>query len=47
MEHDAKKIREEGPLVFAQVKHDVGVQQIVEHILRAWREAIKPAPTTV
>ena len=37
MERDARKIREGGPTVFAQVKHGVGVQYIVDLILSAWR----------
>ncbi|MBI1841082.1 MAG: urease accessory protein UreG [Verrucomicrobia bacterium] len=39
MERDAKKMRGVGPFVFAQVKHDVGVDAIVDHILHAWRHA--------
>jgi len=37
MERDAKKMRGEGPTVFAQVTKDVGVDEIVEHVLRAAR----------
>ncbi|MGA9523475.1 MAG: urease accessory protein UreG [Myxococcaceae bacterium] len=37
MERDARKMRGNGPTVFAQVTHGVGVSQIVEHILEAWR----------
>jgi urease accessory protein len=40
MDRDAKKIRDEGPTVFAQVKHNVGVDKIVDYILHAWREAV-------
>ena len=35
MERDSRKMRGEGPFVFAQVKHGVGVDQIVAHILQA------------
>ena len=37
MERDARKMREGGPTVFAQVKHGVGVKYIVDLILSAWR----------
>jgi urease accessory protein len=42
MERDTRKMREAGPFVFAQVKHGVGVPEIIEHILgalKASREA--------
>src|SRR4051794_12385824 len=35
MERDARAMRGSGPFVFAQVKHGVGVGEIVEHILAA------------
>jgi urease accessory protein len=37
MERDARKMREGGPTVFAQVKKDVGVDHIVNLITSAWR----------
>ncbi|KAJ3290379.1 hypothetical protein HK104_006818 [Borealophlyctis nickersoniae] len=37
MRRDADKMREGGPVVFSQVKHGVGVQDIVDRILDAWR----------
>ncbi|KAL2265370.1 hypothetical protein VTJ83DRAFT_6470 [Remersonia thermophila] len=37
MERDARKMREGGPTVFAQVKKGVGVEHIVTLILSAWR----------
>ncbi len=37
MERDARKMREGGPTVFAQVKKDVGVGHIVTLMLSAWR----------
>ncbi|ERS94970.1 urease accessory protein [Sporothrix schenckii 1099-18] len=37
MERDARKMREGGPTVFAQVKKNVGVDHIVNLILSAWR----------
>lgn len=36
MERDALKMRDGGPFVFAQVKHGVGLQEIVDHIIDAW-----------
>lgn len=39
MKRDAEKIREGGPIVFAQVKHGVSVHEIVELIIDAWRES--------
>jgi urease accessory protein len=41
MDRDAKAMREEGPFLFAQVRHGVGVDQIVQHILDARRAAVK------
>lgn len=37
MERDTKKMRGNGPFVFAQVKHGVGVDEIVGHILHQWQ----------
>ncbi|KAK2671168.1 CobW/HypB/UreG, nucleotide-binding domain [Fusarium oxysporum f. sp. vasinfectum] len=37
MERDARKIREGGPTVFAQVKKDVGVDHIIRLIKSAWK----------
>ena len=37
MERDARKMREGGPTVFAQVKHGKAVDHIVNLILSAWR----------
>lgn len=39
MSRDSKKMRGAGPFVFAQVKHGVGVDEIVEHIIHAWQHA--------
>ncbi|KAK6535418.1 hypothetical protein TWF694_001878 [Orbilia ellipsospora] len=44
MDRDAKKIREGGPTIFAQVKHGVGVPDIVSLILSAWRSSGASAP---
>jgi urease accessory protein len=37
MDRDAARIRDGGPVVFAAVKHDKGVDEIVERILGAWK----------
>jgi urease accessory protein len=43
MDRDARKMRGgEGPFLFAQVKHGVGVEEIIAHILRA-RDAVAGA----
>ncbi|MFA9477296.1 urease accessory protein UreG [Phycisphaerales bacterium AB-hyl4] len=41
MDRDAKKMRGDGPTVFAQVKGDVGVDAIVEHVLHARGHALE------
>lgn len=37
MDRDARKMREGGPTVFAQVKNGKGVPEIVDFILSAWK----------
>jgi len=39
MQRDARIMRGDGAVVFAQVKHGVGVGEIVDHVLRALRAA--------
>jgi len=39
MARDSRKMRGTGPFVFAQVKHGVGLPEIVNHILHAWQHA--------
>jgi urease accessory protein len=39
MERDTLKMRGEGPFVFAQVKHGVGVDEIIQHLHHAWQHA--------
>jgi len=39
MESDTRKMRGNGPFVFAQVKHGVGVDEIISHVLHAWQHA--------
>ena len=40
MDRDARRIRDGGPLVFAQVKHGVGVEEIAAHILAAHARSV-------
>jgi urease accessory protein len=40
MERDAKKMRGNGPFLFAQVKHNVGMDVIVGHIIHQWQHAV-------
>lgn len=37
MERDARKMRDGGPTVFAQVKNGVGVDRVVDMVLSAWK----------
>ena len=39
MERDTKKMRGNGPFVFAQVKNGVGVDEIIAHITHFWQHA--------
>ena len=39
MARDAAKMRGDGPVVFAQVTHGVGLDAIVDHLLASWRTA--------
>ncbi|KAI6811781.1 putative urease accessory protein [Hortaea werneckii] len=39
MERDARKIREGGPTIFAQVKNGTGVNHIVDLIVSAWKSS--------
>lgn len=39
MSRDSKRMRGPGPFVFAQVKHGVGVDEIIDHIVHAWQHA--------
>jgi urease accessory protein len=41
MDRDAKKMRQNGPTVFAQVKNDVGMNDIFEYIINAYLESKK------
>ena len=39
MERDARRMRGDGPFIFAQVTHGQGVQAIADHLLRTWKAA--------
>ncbi|KAH0928663.1 hypothetical protein HID58_014390 [Brassica napus] len=39
MERDALRMRDGGPFVFAQVKHGLGVEEIVNHVMNSWEQA--------
>jgi len=39
MERDSKQMRGNGPFVLAQVKHGVGVEEIIDHLIHAWQHA--------
>jgi len=39
MASDTRKMRGAGPFVFAQVKHGVGVDKIISHLIHAWQHA--------
>ena len=40
MERDARQMRGDGPVVFAQVKHGVGLDQIIGQVIHAWQHAL-------
>src|SRR5918911_910689 len=39
MDRDARRMRGEGPFVFTQVTHGVGLPDVIDHVLHAWRHA--------
>jgi urease accessory protein len=39
MDRDSRKMRGDGPFIFAQATHGVGIPEICEHILGKWRSA--------
>jgi urease accessory protein len=42
MDRDAKRMRGDGPFLFAQVKNGVSVPEIVIHVTTAWQRTAKP-----
>ena len=43
MDRDARKMRGDGPFIFTQIKNDVGVADVVDHVLGAWMDARRGA----
>jgi urease accessory protein len=41
MDRDARRMRGDGPVVFAQVKHGPGVEEVTGYALAAWRDRHK------
>jgi urease accessory protein len=41
MARDAKLMRGEGPVIFAQVVHGQGVDAIASQVLAGWKRAVK------
>jgi urease accessory protein len=39
MDRDSRKMRGDGPFIFAQVKHGDGVDAIIKHVLSAWQKS--------
>src|SRR5689334_819136 len=37
MARDSKKMRGNGPFLFAQAKHGIGVDHVIDHIVHAWQ----------
>jgi urease accessory protein len=40
MERDSRRMRGDGPFVFAQVLNGVGLREIADHLLASWRAAV-------
>jgi urease accessory protein len=45
MARDSRRMRGSGPFLFAQVTHDVGVEEIAAAVLAGWKAALGDAPT--
>src|SRR5437763_17107014 len=43
MARDAARMRGDGPTVFAQVKNDIGVDDILQEVVKTWKRAIERA----
>ena len=43
MERDSRRMRGDGPFLFTQVINGVGVREVADHVLGAWRAAIRAA----
>jgi urease accessory protein len=44
MDRDARRMRGEGPFLFAQVTNGIGVRDIADRLLAAWKEARPASP---
>lgn len=40
MDRDSRKMRGDGPFLFTQARNDVGVDQVIEHVLEARKKAL-------
>ena len=40
MERDTRKMRGDGPFLFTQVTHGIGIPEIVRHVLQARERAL-------
>jgi urease accessory protein len=40
MDRDAKLMRGNGPTVFSQINNGTGVEDIIEHVVAAWKAAV-------
>ncbi len=40
MARDSRKMRGNGPFIFAQVKNGVGLDEIIHHLVHAWQHAV-------
>ena len=45
MARDSKRMRGDGPFLFAQVTNGIGVTDIADALLRSWKHATRPAAT--
>lgn len=43
MARDSRRMRGEGPFLFAQVTHGIGVEQIADAVVSSWQAAVRPA----
>jgi urease accessory protein len=42
MARDSRRMRGDGPFIFAQVRHRVGIDEVARHIVEAWRRRVAP-----
>jgi urease accessory protein len=46
MARDSRRMRGDGPFLFAQVTHGVAVGEIADHLVRSWRARMPATPTS-